>query len=204
MKHFMNLQMFADEGADEETTENTEETTEETTESEKSGEKMYTEAEKNAEIDRVVKQKLAAERKKAEKERKEQDEAKKLQDMNNQQKAEYELQQLKEELASLKQKDARSEMLKTARGILADKNIQVGDELVSMLISTDADETNEAVNQFADLFKSEVDKAVKDALKGTTPKKGGTAGGMTKEQIMEVKNTAERQKLIKEHMDLFK
>ncbi|MCD8207456.1 MAG: DUF4355 domain-containing protein [Bacteroidales bacterium] len=201
MTHLFNLQMFADEGADETTTEETETTEEETAaqQEEKSPQK-YT----DEDVDRIVRQKLAAERKKAEKERKERDEAKKLQEMNNQQKAEYELQQLKEELASLKQKDAQSEMLKTARGILADKNITVGDELVSMLISTDADETNDAVNQFADLFKSEVDKAVKEALKGETPRKGAPAGGMTKEQIMDVKNTAERQKLIKEHMDLFK
>ncbi|MCD8208554.1 MAG: DUF4355 domain-containing protein [Bacteroidales bacterium] len=200
-KGFM-LQMFAEEAEEAEAVEETE-TIDETEEAEQSGEKTYTETEMNEFADKVVARKLAEWQKKQDREKKKQDEAQKLKEMSEQQKAEYELNELKEELNRLKAKDVQSEMLKAARAILADKNIQAGDDLVSMLISEDADATNAAVNEFADLFKSEVDKAVKDALKGSAPKKGNPSGGLTKEQIMQVKNTAERQKLIKENMDLF-
>ena len=44
------------------------------------------------------------------------------------------------------------------------------------------------------LFESAVNKSVKDALKGESPRTGG-ASGSTKEQIMKVKWTGQRQKI---------
>ena len=55
------------------------------------------------------------------------------------------------------------------------------------------------------MYKEAVQNAVKDALKGKPPKagNGGDKPSMTKEQILEVKNPSERQKLIAENITLF-
>ena len=87
--------------------------------------------------------------------------------------------------------------------MLQDKGIVVGDELLANLIAEDAEGTKAAVENFIDLFTAARDQAVKDALKGATPKAGGAPAGMTKEQILAVTNRAERQRLMKENEHLF-
>lgn len=86
---------------------------------------------------------------------------------------------------------------------VGEKNISVSDDLIEMLISDDAEKTKSSVDSFITAFQLAVEKAVKDALKGNPPKKTSEPTSITKEQIMEVKDPLERQKLISEHMDLF-
>lgn len=136
------------------------------------------------------------------KHQKEMDEARRLAEMNAQEKAEYENNKLKEQVQELMKKEARSEMSKVARAMLSEKGINVNDNLLGALISDDADKTKKSVENFITLFQDAVNKAVKDALKGEPPKTG-TTSGLTKEQIMKVTNRAERQRLIKENMNLF-
>lgn len=132
-------------------------------------------------------------------------EAKKLAEMNATQKAEYERDQMKKELEGYKQKEALSEMTKTARKMLTDEGISVGDDLLSVLVTSDAEKTKAAVDGFAKLFKDAVEKAVKEKLKGEPPKKGsaGGSGTVTKEQIMSIKDPEARQKKMLEHRELF-
>ena len=87
--------------------------------------------------------------------------------------------------------------------MLTEKGIAVDDDLVGMLISEDAETTKSAVDSFITAFQNAVNKAVKDALKGEAPKAGG-ASGLTRDQIMKVKDRTERQRLINENMNLFK
>lgn len=126
-------------------------------------EKKYT----DADVDKLIDKKFAEWQKKKDKEV---DEAKKLADMNAQQKAEYERDKLQKELDDYKRKDALAEMSKTARKMLSDEGINVSDELLSRLVTTDATETKAAVDSFTKLFKAAVDEAVKDKARGTTPK----------------------------------
>lgn len=162
-------------------------------------EKKYT----YTDIDKMLARRFAEWEKDKEKEQKKKDEAKRLQDMNAQEKAEYENRQLKERLDELLRKDELSKMSRTARGMLSDKGINVSDALLEMMVSEEADKTKEAVNSFIIAFQEAVKKAVTDALKGETPKTGSPSG-ITKEQIMAIKNRAERQRLIRENMNLFK
>lgn len=136
------------------------------------------------------------------KHQKEMDEARRLAEMNAQEKAEYENNKLKEQVQELMKKEARSEMSKAARAMLSEKGINSNDDLLSTLISDDADKTKKSVENFITLFQEAVNKAVKDALKGEPPKTG-TTSGLTKEQIMKVANRAERQRLIRENINLF-
>ena len=150
-------------------------------------------------FDRMFNQKFA---KLMEKHQKELDEAKRLTEMNAQEKAEYENKKLQEQVQQLMKKEAIAEMSKSARAMLSEKDINIGDDLLSVLVSDDADKTKKTVENFINLFQNAVNRAVKDALKGETPKTGG-ASGLTKEQIMKVKNARERQRLIAENMNLF-
>ena len=112
--------------------------------------------------------------------------------------------QMEKELNAFKEKDTLAEMSKTARKMLSEEEINIPDELLAHLVSTDAEDTKNAVQAFAKLFKDAVQEALKTKYKGEPPKKGtGGKGTMTKDQIMAVKNPTERQRLIAEHMDLF-
>ena len=128
-------------------------------------EKKYT----DDDVDRIVKGRLAREREQAEEKRKE---AEKLAAMNATQKAEYERDQLKKELEELKRKDALAEMSKEARKMLADKGINIPDDLLSRLVTTDAQETKQAVDGFAKMYTEAVETAVKARLKGEPPRVG--------------------------------
>ena len=132
------------------------------------------------------------------------DEAQKLATMNATQKAEYERDQLKKELDEYKRKDSLAEMSKTARKMLTDDGISVSDELLAMLVTTDAEKTKTAVDGFKTAFKDAVEAAVKERLKGEPPKKGtGGATGMTKEAIMAIKDPELRQQKMLENKHLF-
>lgn len=155
-------------------------------------------------VDELINKKFAEWQKKKDKEI---DEAKKLADMNAQQKAEYERDKLQKELDDLKKANSLSEMAKTARKMLADDHgINIPDELLSHLVTADAEETKTAVDGFAKLFKDSVEAAVKEKLRGEPPKRGSGGGGaasMTKEQIMNIKDPEARQKAMLENKHLF-
>lgn len=94
-------------------------------------------------------------------------------------------------------------MSKTARKMLSDSGVSVSEELLSVLVTADAEKTKKAVNSFADLFKTAVKNAVSETLKSPAPTTG-TSGSVTKEQIMAIKDRAARQKAINENIELFK
>ena len=125
-------------------------------------------------------------------------EAEKLAKMTKEEKAEYRAKKAEKELEDLKKMNARTELAKT------DENINIPDELLSNLVADDADGTKTAVESFAKMYKEAVQAAVKEAIKGKPPK-AGTGGGntITKEQIMDIKDPIERQKMIRENINLF-
>lgn len=131
-------------------------------------------------------------------------EAEKLAQMTSEEKAEYRAKKAEQELADLKKQIALGDMAKTARKMLSEENITVPDEIVMNLVSDDAEKTKSAVESFAKVFKDAVQAAVKEALKGNPPKAGsGGATAVTREQILAVKDRAERQRLIAENPQLF-
>lgn len=162
----------------------------------KPGEPKYT----DKDLDEILNKKFA---KWQEQKQKDIDEAKKLAEMGAAQKAEYERDKLKEELDGYKKKNAMSEMTKTARKMLTDNGITISDDLISVIIADDADNTKAAIDAFSTAFNAAVEDAVKERLKGNTPQKGSKSKTMTKDQIMEIKDPVERQRLINENRDVF-
>ena len=205
------LQLFADDGGDDGADDGADDGGDEDDvdddddDSDKEPEKKYT----DADVDRLVKQRLARERKAAEKKARQQAEAEKLKSMTAAEKRDAEFEQMKARLASLEAEKNQAEMLSTASDILKDAGINVSSKLVAHLIAETADETKANVDEFVKLFNDAVNKGVKAAMKaaGSSPKrKGGSSASdeWTKEKIYEVKDPIKRQQLIKEHWELFK
>lgn len=156
----------------------------------------------NKDVDEILNKKFAQWQKK---QQREVDEAKKLAEMNAQQKAEYERDKLQKELDEYKRQASLAEMNKTARKMLSDNGITIPDELLSMMVTTDAEETKNAIDGFSKVFTEAVESAVKERLKGEPPRKGsGGAATMTKEQIMAIKDPELRQRKMLENRELFK
>lgn len=203
-KTIYSLQLFADEVQTEPANDPTEpkaksksDGTQESNE-EKAGEaqrKLYT----DEDVDKLINRKFAEWQAKKDKEI---NEAQKLAEMNEQQKAEYKLDKLQKELDEYKNRETLSEMAKTARSILSEQNINIPDELVSVLVTTDADTTSANVKAFAKAFTSAVSQAVEQKITHKEPKTGKSKT-ITKDDIMAIKDTAARQKAIAENIELF-
>lgn len=158
--------------------------------------KLYT----DEDVDKLINRKFAEWQAKKDKEI---DEATKLADMNAQQRAEYQRDQLQKELDEYKRRETLAEMGKTARSMLAEQDIDVPDELVSSLVTEDAETTAANVKAFAKAFTTAVQKAVEGKIAHTEPKAGGAAT-MTKAEILGIKDPIARQKAISENIGLFK
>lgn len=180
-KRFFDLQLFAEdvtsaatetqaEAAAEQGNSTEQKKEPETAAEAKKDEPKYTDADLDRIINRTIAKERAAQEKKVA-------EAQKLAEMNAQEKAEYSLKQEQEahaetqkKLDALERKDALAEMSKTARKMLSDEGINIPDELLSFIVTTDAEETKTAVTGFTKLFKSAVEAAAKENARGTTPK----------------------------------
>lgn len=152
-------------------------------------------------VNRLIDQKFAEWQKKKEKEL---NEAKKLAEMSEAEKQKFSNEKLQKQLDALMQEKALSDMSKQARSILAEKDIRISDELLSVMVTTDAEQTKKAVDSFSELFQDAVKKAVGEALKGGTPK--GSAGSKTtmkKEDILKIKDPELRQQKMLENRELF-
>ncbi len=203
-KTIYNLQLFADEPQTEPANDPTEQKaksksdgTQESNE-DKAGEaqkKLYT----DEDVDKLINRKFAEWQAKKDQEI---NEAQKLAEMNEQQKSDYKLQKLQKELNEYKNRETLSEMAKTARAILSEQNINIPDELVSVLVTTDADTTSANVKAFAKAFQSAVSQAVDSKISHREPRTGGSKT-VTKNDIMAIKDTAARQKAIAENIELF-
>lgn len=184
----LNLQLFADEEVETEVDQAN-------VDAEKETEKTFTQDE----VNKIVQDRLAKEKAKNEKA---QEEAKKLAKMNAEQKNQYMVEQLQKELEEYKNKEAKNDMIKEANSMLKDNDITLPDEVVAMLIGDNAEDTKICVDSFSNAFKTAVERAVNEKLKGKTPKQKSVAG-LTREDILSVKDRQERQRLIEENEELF-
>lgn len=150
-------------------------------------------------VDDIISKKFA--KWQAEKE-KEINEAKKLEQMNAQEKAEHERDKIQAELDALKKANTKAELISAARKMLSGDGVNVADDLLTNIIGEDADTTKTNVEAFKTAYTAAIDEGVKAALKGKTPG-AGSSSTITKDEIMKVSDAKERQKLIKEHINLF-
>ncbi|HHU6749844.1 TPA: DUF4355 domain-containing protein [Staphylococcus pseudintermedius] len=161
--------------------------------------KTYTEEEFNKrlhdELSRRMKQK--------EKEKQEAvEEAAKLAKMNKDQKAEYEREKLEAELKQLRAEKAMNEMRSEARVMFKDKDIDVSDELLDIVVSDSAETTKSNVDNLTKILDEMVQKKVQETLRQNSPK-SFSKSGLSRDEILAIKDDSERQSAIAQNMHLF-
>ena len=178
----------------------------ETTEQETTQEEQQEQIEKkytDEDVDKIINQKYAKLKADAEKEVEQaKKEAEKLASMNAKEKLEHEKKKLEEELETLRREKNRNEMKDVAVNMLGEKNITLGNDLVNILVTDEAETTKDNVENFIGLFNTAVDKEVTERLKSPTPKRMG-GGKMTKKDILDIKDPILRRQKIAENLELF-
>ncbi|WP_270892759.1 DUF4355 domain-containing protein [Staphylococcus saprophyticus] len=166
-----------------------------------SDEKTFTQKE----LDEIVKERVAREKKQAEKKAKEAaDEAERLAKMNKDQKAEYEREKMQKELDYYKEKEAHDKMKKEAASMFKEQDINAPDELLDIVTSKTAEETQENVQAFTKILNDVVHEQVQAKLNNGTPKNyGSSSNGVTRESIMSIKDDSQRQRAIAQNRHLF-
>lgn len=193
----LNLQHFAEQGdGDPEGNDDQQGGNEDKTDQQ--GGKTFTQEE----VDQILKDRLAREKKNKEDAVKE---AEKLAKMNKDQKAEYEREQMQKELDAYKAKEARNEMKKHASDVFKNNEITPNDELLEIVTADTADQTQANVQAFKDVLNNMVKEQVQAKLYQGTPKNySNGSGGVTRESIMNIADDSQRQQAIAQNMHLFK
>lgn len=143
-------------------------------------EKTFTQAE----IDKMISDRLAREKAKLEKDAKDaaaaklaeaQKEAEKKAKMDAEQRAQYEKEQLEARIKELEQAQTKAALSRTVTSLLAESEIPANDNLIDMLIGVDEDSTQARVDAFVKAVQAEVDRKEKARAQGKTPKTGQKA-----------------------------
>lgn len=130
-------------------------------------------------VSAIVQKRLARERQKMEAEirksiedeaNRKQTEAQRLENMTELQRAQYEAKKLKAEKEALEAERDLSQQTAIARRELAAVDINLGDDLLAMFVSADADKTGKAIEQIKELFPKAVNEAVQKQLRREPPK----------------------------------
>ncbi|MGE7024554.1 DUF4355 domain-containing protein [Solibacillus cecembensis] len=142
-------------------------------------EKIEFTAEQQAELDRILGERLGKAQAKWEKDYQlkldaAKTEAEKLAKMNADQKAEYERQKREDELAKREGEITRRELRATALETLADKSLPLS--LAEILVFTDAASTNASLDAVEKAFRESVEAGVNERLRGCNPPGGGGKG----------------------------
>ncbi|HDY9572238.1 TPA: DUF4355 domain-containing protein [Staphylococcus argenteus] len=159
--------------------------------------------EQQKKVDEILERRVAHEKKKADEYAKEKaEEAAKLAKMNKDQKAEYELEKIRKENEELRAEKAKNEMRSEARSMFEDKNIKASDDLLDFVVKEDAESTKKNVESFVDLLDGMVKAQVKEALRQDSPKTF-KSNGLSKEDILNIKDDSQRQMAIAQNRQLF-
>lgn len=155
-----------------------------------------------SQMEKIIQDRVARANRQAEKQV---EEAKRLAKMNEDEKEKYRLDQLEQQLEEYKRKEAYYGLSKEAAKMLTEHNIQADDDLLQFVVKDDAEGTQTAVNAFVSLVNAKVEEGVKKALAGNPPRANlhGTSA-LTKEKIMQEKDSTKRIKLIQDNPHLFK
>lgn len=177
--------------------------TEQNTPQETAPEVKYT----DADVDAIINKKFASWQEKQDKAIAEAvakvEEANRLAQMNDKEKADHERKAMADELALLKAEKAHNSMVAQARQMFTENGVKnIPEEVIGVLVTDNADTTKAVVNKFSGWVKQWHDEDVKATLAGAEPKRG-SASGMSKEEILAIKDKSQRLKAIEENLALF-
>ena len=130
-------------------------------------------------------------------------EAEKLAKMNKDQKNEYEMEKLRKENEELRQREAMNSMRNEARSMFGEKNITARDDLLDIVVTTEAESTQKNIDTITEIVNDIAQERLRELLRTGSPK-NIKSGGMTREDIMNIKDSDERQMAIYQNRHLFK
>ena len=88
------------------------------------------------------------------------------------------------------------------QSLLSDEGLPI--EFLDVVMADTAESVKENIASIRKVFDGAVEKRVNERLTQDKPRRGATAGAMTKAEILAVKDVNERQKLIAENLELFR
>lgn len=88
------------------------------------------------------------------------------------------------------------------QSLLSDEGLPI--EFLDVVMADTAESVKENIASIRKVFDEAVEKRVNERLTQDKPRRGATAGAMTKAEILAVKDVSERQKLIAENLELFR
>ena len=153
---------------------------------------MYT----KEQVDEIIDKKFARWKENEEKEKQ------KLK-LSEKERQELKTKELIEELENVKREKRHLELTGLAKSYLESKGLVVGDKLLSAMIKEDEEKTTETLDEFLTAFNELLEKQVTERLKGKTPPTFTGSKPYTKEEIMNIKDDAERKRVIAENLHLF-
>ena len=109
-----------------------------------------------------------------------------------------------QQIADLKAQLQREKDLQSTREAFREDGLDVPNEVLAMVVSTDQQQTVNNISAITDFVNSIRDTAKKEALRGTTPRSNGKpANGMSKADIRKIKDPLKRVKAIKDNMSIY-
>lgn len=132
------------------------------------------------------------------------DEATKLAKMNAEQKRSYELEQATKRANEAEAKLAAIEMQNTARKMLAESGLTLGDEQLALVVTDDAETTKAKVDDLLAFARNVREQTLDEMMTGKTPKDKGSAKSITANKSFEEMSMQEIAQLKKDNPEQFK
>ncbi|HIZ67877.1 MAG TPA: DUF4355 domain-containing protein [Candidatus Streptococcus faecavium] len=88
------------------------------------------------------------------------------------------------------------------QSLLSDEGLPI--EFLDVVMADTAESVKDNIASIRKVFDEAVEKRVNERLTQSKPRRGATAGAMSKAEIMAVQDANERQKLIAENLELFR
>lgn len=128
---------------------------------------------------------------------------KSIKELSDEEKAKQEEDAKDRRIKELEERLARNKDLKQTKQVFEESGLSVPDEVLDMVVVNDNKKTVANVQVITNFIEKIKEDARKELLAGKTPRVIGVKPKMTKQQIMDIKDTEERQKAMRDNWSLF-
>ena len=153
------------------------------------------------EVEQMISDRIKREREKAEADKAE---AKRLAKMNADQKKDYEIDKQTKRAEEAEQKLARYEMQGQARKMFEESGVNVNDDDLSLVVTSEAETTQDNVNKLIAFAKRIREDVKNEMLTGKTPKTNGNVAKNVTQSQFDLMSSKQKAELYQENPDLFK
>lgn len=153
------------------------------------------------EVEQMISDRIKREREKAEADKAE---AKRLAKMNADQKKDYEIDKQTKRAEEAEQKLARYEMQGQARKMFGESGVNVNDDDLSLVVTSEAETTQDNVNKLIAFAKRIREDVKNEMLTGKTPKTNGNIAKNITQSQFDLMSSKQKAELYQENPDLFK